>query len=245
MQKLRLNLRVKPSASEKATTTSNRMEKKKKKHSSEEIGSGKTQEDNTLDDEEVSETKLFVGNCNYGITDEIITEFFKDCGEITEIYWVCNKESGRFSGMGFVTFADARSAKKALALHEQECMGRRIKLSMAKPRKERPERKPRDRVKRRPVKPLSNRPDECYTVFVGNLSYEVNDEQMIKFAEEKSEGQGTVTGVRWITDRETGDFRGAGFVDFDSVEAVDAFVKQNGEVFLGRQLRVDYAMPKN
>uniref|UniRef100_A0A7S2TKH7 RRM domain-containing protein n=2 Tax=Lotharella oceanica TaxID=641309 RepID=A0A7S2TKH7_9EUKA len=147
--------------------------------------------------------------------------------------------------MGFVTFATAESAKKALGLHEQECMGRRIKLSMAKPRKERPERKPRDRVKLRPVKPLSERPDECYTVFVGNLSYEVNDEQMIKFAEEKSEGQGTVTGVRWITDRETGDFKGAGFIEFDSVEAVDAFVKQNGKIFMGRQLRVDYAMPKN
>mmetsp|Transcript_24042 Transcript_24042/g.38642 ORF Transcript_24042/g.38642 Transcript_24042/m.38642 type:complete len:123 (+) Transcript_24042:110-478(+) len=121
-------------------------------------------------------------------------------------------------------------------------MGRRLKIRYAKPWKERPEKQPKDRVIRRPVKPLSERPDECYTVFVGNLSYSVNDESMTAFAEEKS--QGTVTAIRWITDRDTDEFKGAGYMEFDSTDAVDEFVKQNGEVFMGRQLRVDFAKPK-
>ncbi|GAB5372785.1 hypothetical protein AAMO2058_001694500 [Amorphochlora amoebiformis] len=194
--------------------------------------------------EEVYTRKLFVGNLSYDVVDEKVIEFFNDCGKISEIHWVCNTTTGRFSGMGFVTFETDEGAKKAVEKHETEFLGRRIKLRFAKPRKERPQRIPRDRVARRPVKPLSERPDECYTVFVGNLSYDVNEEKMTKFAEEKS-GGGAVTAVRWITDRDTGDFKGAGYIEFESTKAVDEFVKQNGQVFMNRQLRVDYATPKS
>ena len=107
---------------------------------------------------------------------------------------------------------------------------------------ERPERQDRG-PKLRPVKPLSERPAEPYTVFIGNLSYDVTDESMTSYAEEKA-GEGTVSAVRWITDRDSGEFKGAGYIDFATTDAVDAFVTLNGAVWMGRQLRVDYAVPK-
>mmetsp|Transcript_7495 Transcript_7495/g.11348 ORF Transcript_7495/g.11348 Transcript_7495/m.11348 type:complete len:207 (-) Transcript_7495:74-694(-) len=201
----------------------------------------KEEKENAEIQADVDGNKLFVGNLSYSMTEEYIREFFKDCGNIEEVFWICNTTSGKFSGMGFITFESIDGAKKAIALHETECMGRRIKIRVAKPYKERkPKPEYRNRVaKLKQVRPLSERPDECYTVFIGNLSYDVTEESLRKFAEEKSGG--SVAAVRWIEDRETGDFKGAGYLEFHSTEAVDEFVKQNGEAFMMRQIRVDYA----
>lgn len=55
------------------------------------------------------------------------------------------------------------SAQRALKLNEQECMGRRLKIRLAKPYKKRIE-KPKDKVNLRSVKPLSERPGDMYCV---------------------------------------------------------------------------------
>ena len=47
--------------------------------------------------------------------------------------------------------------------------------------------------------------------------------------------------MRWLEDKNTGDFKGSGFVDFHEVEAVDKAIKLNGDKLLGRAVRIDYA----
>merc|ERR1711998_601558 len=56
---------------------------------------------------------------------------------------------------------------------------------------------------------------------------------------------GTVTNVRLATDRETGQPRGFGHVEFDSEEATEkAVTEMNGTDLDGRSLRIDYAGAK-
>lgn len=41
-----------------------------------------------------------------------MAEFFKDCGEIKQIRWLTDKESGDFRGCGFVEFYDGDAVDK-------------------------------------------------------------------------------------------------------------------------------------
>lgn len=41
---------------------------------------------------------LFVGNCSDDITEDAIKELFSDCGEVVDIRWVNDKETGNFKG---------------------------------------------------------------------------------------------------------------------------------------------------
>lgn len=178
--------------------------------------------------------KVFCGNLSFQIDEETIRAFFKDCGDINEVFWLEDKESGKFKGCGFVTFASTDGASKAVALNGQDCMGRDIKIDFSLPR----ERKKRDNgASKFGSKPLSEKPDNCTTVFAGNLSFTIDDDQMREFAEDCGE----IKGIRWLTDRDSGDFKGCGFIEFFETEAVDKFVKKNGTELLGRPIRLDYS----
>ena len=79
------------------------------------------------------------------------------------------------------------------------------------------------------------------SIYVGNLSYEVTQEDLnAVFAE-----YGTVKRVQLPTDRETGRMRGFGFVemgsDAEEAAAIDAL---DGAEWMGRNLKVNKAKPK-
>ena len=79
------------------------------------------------------------------------------------------------------------------------------------------------------------------SIYVGNLSYEVNQEDLNEVFTE----YGTVKRVHIPTDRETGRVRGFAFVEMESeaneekaIEALD------GAEWMDRQLRVNKARPR-
>lgn len=79
------------------------------------------------------------------------------------------------------------------------------------------------------------------SLYVGNLSYEVTQEDLnAVFAE-----YGSVKRVQIPTDRETGRIRGFGFVemgtDAEEVAAIDAL---DGAEWMGRDLKVNKAKPR-
>ncbi|MCX7596301.1 MAG: RNA-binding protein [Fischerella sp.] len=79
------------------------------------------------------------------------------------------------------------------------------------------------------------------SIYVGNLSYEVREEDLRQvFAE-----YGTVKKVQLPTDRETGRLRGFGFVEMESdaqeQSAIDAL---DGAEWMGRDLKVNKARPR-
>ncbi len=46
--------------------------------------------------------------------------------------------------------------------------------------------------------------------------------------------------VRWLEDKASGEFKGCGFVEFSDVSWIDEAAKKNGEMLLGRPVRIDY-----
>ena len=59
------------------------------------------------------------------------------------------------------------------------------------------------------------------------------------------EEHGTVDSVAWITDRDTGRFRGFCFVEMEESAANAAIKSINGQLIDGRELNVNEARPKN
>ena len=78
-------------------------------------------------------------------------------------------------------------------------------------------------------------------IYVGNLSYGVTEVQVREMFEE----HGTVDSIAWITDRDTGRFRGFCFVEMEESAANAAIKSINGQLVDGRELNVNEARPKN
>ncbi|MCP4428316.1 MAG: RNA-binding protein [Chloroflexi bacterium] len=77
-------------------------------------------------------------------------------------------------------------------------------------------------------------------LYVGNLSFNTTEDDVRElFAE-----QGEVESLAWITDRDTGRFRGFCFIEMDDSAATAAIQALDGKEFQGRDLRVNEARPR-
>ncbi len=77
-------------------------------------------------------------------------------------------------------------------------------------------------------------------LYVGNLSFQATENEV----EELFAEYGDVESIAWITDRDSGRFRGFCFIEMDP-EAADAATEAlDGKDFGGRNLRVNEARPK-
>ncbi len=79
------------------------------------------------------------------------------------------------------------------------------------------------------------------SIYVGNLSYEVTQEDLSAvFAE-----YGAVKRVQLPTDRETGRMRGFGFVEMETDDQESAAIEAlDGAEWMGRDLKVNKAKPR-
>ncbi|GMQ78997.1 MAG: RNA-binding protein [Anaerolineae bacterium] len=77
-------------------------------------------------------------------------------------------------------------------------------------------------------------------IYVGNLSYNTTETQVKDLFEE----YGSVQSIAWITDRDTGRFRGFAFVEMEESSANAAIKSLNNQLVDGRELRVNEAKPK-
>lgn len=84
------------------------------------------------------EKKLYVGNLPYTVTDAQLKELFAGYGDVTEAQVIMDRRSGRSKGFGFVTFAEEAAAEKAVSeMDGKDLEGRALKVSEAKPPRER------------------------------------------------------------------------------------------------------------
>lgn len=82
--------------------------------------------------------KLFVGNIDWGTTDEQLQELFSQYGDIEEAVIIKDRFSGRSKGFGFVTFTNDEDADKAAEeLHEKDFNGRNLVVNEARPQQPR------------------------------------------------------------------------------------------------------------
>ncbi len=59
--------------------------------------------------------KLYVGNLSYDTGDDELKLAFAQCGTVTEVKIVVDRESGRRRGFGFVTMSTEQEAKDAIS----------------------------------------------------------------------------------------------------------------------------------
>jgi len=120
---------------------------------------------------------------------------------------VNDKNTGKFSGRGFITFESTTAASAALAKNGEDMGGRPIRIEISTPRAETGA--PRSAKAFEP-RPPSEKPEGCTTTFLGNLSFDIDDDKVKEFFK----ACGEIVAIRWVSDKESGQFKGCGFVEW-------------------------------
>ena len=82
--------------------------------------------------------KLYVGNLNYGATEETIRSLFEGHGAVESVTLITDRDTGRSKGFGFVEMTNDADAQRAItALNGKEIEGRALTVNEARPREER------------------------------------------------------------------------------------------------------------
>jgi len=148
------------------------------------------------------------------------------------------RRDGRFAGVAIIEFEDTDSAASALEKHDQDFYGRKMNLSYSTEesggfgQNRQGGNNKGGNFNRAP----SEKPEGCTTVFIGNLSYDINDSQVYEFFADCGE----IKEVRWPK----GDFTGIGWVEFFDTNGPDMAIAKAGQNLLGRSIRVDFAAPR-
>ncbi|XP_076950573.1 polyadenylate-binding protein 2-like [Bidens hawaiensis] len=176
-----------------------------------------------------SESKtLFMGNLSFSIEKSHIVDFFKDTAEVVEVRFA--KKNGRLAGYGHVDFASPDAAQKALKLNGELLLDRAVKLDLGKKK---------DPSNGQTFETANLAPSDSKTLFIGNLSYSVEESHIVDFFKDTAE----VVEVRFA--KKDGRFAGFGHVDFASPEAVQKALKLNGELLLERAVKLDLAKKRD
>src|SRR5438477_10384711 len=84
-------------------------------------------------------SKLFVGNLSFNITENDLQDAFAAHGTVLETNLMMDRATGRPRGFGFITMSSPQEAEKAIAAMNGATLdGRNLTVNEAKPREERP-----------------------------------------------------------------------------------------------------------
>jgi len=186
-------------------------------------------------------TRLFVGNLPFAVDEATLCTHLMDA--MTHVKWITDQETGKFYGSAFVEMRDSVVAAEAV-FHKNgaQLMGRPLKVTYAPAR-------PGDvwpPVKRTSLGQAhgaglegmsSQRPPACKKLFVGNVSFDIDDEGLTKFF---AAVDAQVKSIRWLYHKDSGDFKGCGFVEFWNEDACTKAAELNGKNLLGRPIRLDW-----
>lgn len=159
-------------------------------------------------------TRLFCGNLNKKITEEELMAYLPG---IVYIKWITDKETGEFYGSSFIEMKDPASAALAVSQDKSKFMGRPLKIYYCPPRpgdqwppKEQPRGASGNGNKQGssssgnpPGRDKTPKPEGCRKLYMGNCSYDIDDDTVVDFFKDC----GTMIGLRWLTRKDTGEFR--------------------------------------
>jgi len=81
---------------------------------------------------------IYVGNLSYEVTQDALTQVFKEYGDVKRVQLPTDRETGRLRGFGFVEMGTEAEETAAIeALDGAEWMGRDLKVNKAKPKEDR------------------------------------------------------------------------------------------------------------
>ena len=192
-------------------------------------------------------SRIFCGNLKHDITEEKLKEFLPG---IVYIKWIVDKTSQQFYGSTFIEMRDQNYACEAVMKNGQKYMGRPAKIYYcpAKPgevwppvddgRLGKAQKGGASLSNNKFMKEKTPKPEGAKKLFMGNLAYNIEDENIYNFFKEC----GDICGLRWLSNKDTGEFRGSGYVEFYSPESADLAMALDGQKLLGRPIRLDWTV---
>jgi len=81
--------------------------------------------------------RIFVGNLDFGATEESIHSLFASHGTVESVHLVMDRETGRSRGFAFVEMAEGDADKAIGALNGMSVDGRALNVNEARPKPER------------------------------------------------------------------------------------------------------------
>lgn len=179
-----------------------------------------------MSDEEPEQIrKLFIGGLSYTTTEESLSNFFSQWGELTDCVVMQDPATKRSRGFGFVTFQEARMVDECMNNRPHKLDGREVEAKRAVSREESHKPGVHKSVKR---------------MFMGGIKEPVKEDDV----KEYFEIYGKVESVELLTDKNSGKKRGFGFVNFDDYDVVDKIVQTRRHVINGVSIEVSKAFSK-
>ncbi|KAD3641936.1 hypothetical protein E3N88_31160 [Mikania micrantha] len=185
---------------------------------------------------------LFMGNLSFSVEESDILNFFKDAGEVVEVRLAVR--NGRLTGYGHVEFATPDAAQQALKHNGELLLNRAVRLDLAKEKSAHTPRNGNERSSQKTRQsqsqdlaqtPATPQATGTKTLFMGNLSFSVEESDILNFFKDAGE----VVEVRLAVRDDQ--FAGFGHVEFATPDAAQQALKHNGELLLNRAVRLDLA----
>ncbi|GFR92336.1 RNA-binding protein 34 [Elysia marginata] len=173
---------------------------------------------------------IFVGNCPLSADRKVLKSLFREFGDIESIRFRCappadpnlprraivitkNFHEQCKNYVAYIVYKEEEAAKKALVRNGHLLDGLHIRVD---------------------ISTMSKKHDKKRSVFVGNLPFDVTEEDLYSHFEDCGE----IKNVRLIRDRRTSLGKGIGYVQFDSKDSVSLALKLNKTKVQGREVRV-------
>jgi len=189
-------------------------------------------------------TRLFLGNLPFTVDEASLRDFLSPA-KMTHVKWITDKETGKFYGSAFIEMKTSKCG--AIAVKErngQKLLGRDMRINFAPsrdgdvwPPKSKEVTGNGGQAGGTGVKAMSVKPDNCMKLFVGNLSFAIDDDTIIKFF---ANVEAEVKAVRWLHHQDSGDFKGCGYVEFWNTDACEKGATLNGKNLMERPIRIDW-----
>jgi RNA recognition motif-containing protein len=88
------------------------------------------------------ETKLYVGNLPYNTSENELKDLFGEAGVVSDVIVIKDRATGRSKGFAFVTMGSQAEMEAAIQMfNDQEFSGRPLKVSVARPKEDRGDRR--------------------------------------------------------------------------------------------------------
>ncbi|CEG37533.1 rna binding protein [Plasmopara halstedii] len=180
--------------------------------------------------------KVFVAGLPPHVDDNALYDRFKSFGPMHQTKVVYDQTTGRSRGFGFLTFSDYTNALDAVDQMNQTKWDHRI-LNVRFLQPKTPMQNESMPISK-PQKVIGPRPENCTTIYVGNLAYDITEEVVRKVFD----NCGSIRAIRFAEHIQTKEFRGFAYVQFHEEAACEAAMQLDGMIVMGRPMNVDYGV---
>lgn len=218
------------------TQRDTKRQKRKLEQSKETVETKKIKKDEKLMNTYMrEERKLFLGGLTEETTEKDLKGTFNQFGTIIDCKVMRDGESGLSRGFGFVTFACSFMTEAALDKSPFDINGAKITPKKATP----------DVVRYKQTNvefnaSLDKACDGKRSIFIGALRDSLSEEDL----EQYFSGFGRVVRACRLTDKETGEKRRYGFVDFADYGVVRKVMNITKHYIKGKRIRIDLTRPR-